>query len=632
MVASPRAPAHQNMSQTVSASDGEQMSAKGRNLVFRVSASVTSVAVWLFAYRGLLDYNPLARSKIRLDGVEGAFFSPADSDPTMIFILMGFLLIRRRNSMLRAFRSHSPLAGAIALLAGSSGLHFWAMYVDVPELLIPSLSLMLLGSGVLFCGAHGGRILLLPAVFLMLAYRPPGLWINGIIHPLQRLVVYASGKILDFVGIASLSSGDMISALGRLFQVIESCAGLRSIETLLMASIIYGEIMGCPRRIRFLLIAASPLVALAINELRVLTMIFNPHSAFATVHTLQGIAMIVVGVLIISGLDRIFERWIPADAKGLGDPPISERHEPIPFALALPRIAALGGLLLALGVTSWATGTWTPERSTLPALSTFPASYAGWKVAGRGLDKEFLGSVGYSQWIKRAYTRQGREVTLFIASNDRLNPRSSLLSRKNAFLGRGWQKVETAGIDLLREPTDANQRAEISIQSMPFSGSNAPAMLVYSWYEGIDSLPYELIRSALVLDRGPPRRPGRAIVVRVSTPIPADGVHAAEETLHEFLTLIGADLAKIIVPDAKGEPIGVRFSERMPNSSQVRRFDLVERSQMENATGRESSWISCRTLPGSRPSRRHEASFSLSPSRLSTPFSNCPPPSALLWA
>ena len=75
-------------------------------------------------------------------------------------------------------------------------------------------------------------------------------------------------------------------------------------------------------------------------------------------------------------------------------------------------------------------------------------------------------------------------------------------------------------------------------------------MLVYSWYEGIDSLPYEWIRSALVLDRGPLQRHGRAIFVRVSTPIPADGVHAAEEILSEFLTLISADLAKIVVPDA----------------------------------------------------------------------------------
>jgi exosortase len=541
----------------VSASHIEKMSLKlkGKNLIFWVAASVGSVAVWLFAYRGLLDYNPLARSKIRLHGIEGAFFSPADSDPTLIFVLTGFLLFQRRNAILQSFRSRPPLAGAITLLAGSSGLHLWAMYVGAPELLIPSLGLMLLGGGTLLCGARGGRILLLPAVFLMLAYRPPGLWINGIIHPLQRLVVYASGETLDFVGIESLTSGDMIAALGRVFQVIESCAGLRSIETLLMASIIYGEIMGCPRRIRFLLIAASPLVALVTNELRVLTMIFNPDSAFASVHTLQGIAMIVVGVLIISGLDRIFERWIPVGVGGLGDSPTSDGHEPIPFVLVLPRIAALVGLLLALGITSWATGTWTPARSTLPALSTFPASFAGWEVAGRRLDREFTGSVGYSQWIRRSYTHQGREVTLFVASNDRLNPRSSLLSRRNALLGRGWQKHEDTGISLLRDPTDANRRAEISIQSTPFPDSSAPAMLVYSWYEGIGSLPQELIRSALALDRGPLRRPGRAIVVRVSTPIPAAGVHAAEETLDEFLVLINADLARIIVPDAEGEPI-----------------------------------------------------------------------------
>jgi hypothetical protein len=112
-------------------------------------------------------------------------------------------------------------------------------------------------------------------------------------------------------------------------------------------------------------------------------------------------------------------------------------------------------------------------------------------------------------------------------------------------------------------------------------------MLVYSLYEGIDSLPYEWIRSALVLDRGPLQRHGRAIFVRVSTPIPAAGVHAAEEILSEFLTLISADLAKIVVPDAWTTPgPSRRLADRMPSSSLVRPFGLVAKRRLENTAFR----------------------------------------------
>ncbi len=70
---------------------------------------------------------------------------------------------------------------------------------------------------------------------------------------------------------------------------------------------------------------------------------------------------------------------------------------------------------------------------------------------------------------------------------------------------------------------------------------------VYSWFEGFDSFGVELVRSVLGLDRSPLRRPGRALALRLSTPIGrGPGAEAAaEQRLREFTSLLRRGLQKV---------------------------------------------------------------------------------------
>jgi exosortase len=498
-------------------------------------------AATAFAYRGLLAYDPLAETKGHIDGVEAFFFSPTDSNPTLIFALMGLFLFTRRHRLLVSVTGRSSFPLALPLLAAASALCVWAHYVRAPELLVPSLSLMLLGAGALWGGRAGARSLLVPAAFLMLAYRPPGLWINQIIYWLQGLVVHSTDMILRGIGIESQTSGDMILAMDRVFHVIETCAGLRSIETMLMTAVVYGEIMGCTRLRAGLLIVLAPFVGMLSNQIRVLSLVFNPYSSLASVHTLQGLVMIVAGVLMLAALDALFRRLLPGDRSPRPSERVSARRVPKLLAHGRLRFASQWLLLVALGLANSAIGTWDPASVTLPRLSSFPPSFAGWQASGRPLDKEFVGSVGYSEWVNRRYRKGDGEVFLFMASDDRLEPRVSLLSPKNELLGGGWQIAHSAEIAQLGLARGVSASVQVT-------RAHPASFLVFYWYEDVASLPSEALRSALVLDRGSLRRPQRAVVLRASTQITAAGLGEALRTLDEFLALSEEPLARILAP------------------------------------------------------------------------------------
>ena len=73
-----------------------------------------------------------------------------------------------------------------------------------------------------------------------------------------------------------------------------TCSGLRSMQTLAWASLLHAELMQLDPRRAFLLLAAAPVVAFAVNGLRVITIILNPTSEVIGVHTTQGIVALVI--------------------------------------------------------------------------------------------------------------------------------------------------------------------------------------------------------------------------------------------------------------------------------------------------------------------------------------------------
>jgi exosortase len=492
------------------------------------------IGLLLLAYAGLVGWEPSAGSMRYESDAEAAFFNPSQKNPTLIFVLTAWLF-GRRLPRLAASATATPWAipGLLGLLAAAAAC-VWAHYVETFELLIPSLSLMLLSGSLVIGGIGGFRIMRTPALFLLLAWPLPGVVLNQILFPLQLMTASATSTILHVFGMKAVTLGDFILTQGRIFHVIESCAGLRTIETLLMSAVLYAEVFGWRGWRATTLILMAPPIGMLVNQTRVLWIVLMPGSHLASVHTLQGIVMIVVGVLFLAALD-----WV----LGLLSKRIPSRPGPEPSAtpgrLVVSRasLAALAAILAVTASTNFLLAPWEEERERLPRLASLSPVLDDWKTqGGLKLEQEFMGSVGFSQWVHRSYESGDEVVELFLAGDDRRDPRSSLISKKLWYPGPGYRDEQAWSIEF-----DGTSAIALVLRS---AERRVLSVLVFL---DVESLGRESLRSLLALDRGPWRRPGQALVLRLTTEIPPEetGIEPARERLLRLYDLARPQLREL---------------------------------------------------------------------------------------
>jgi exosortase len=456
-------------------------------------------------------------------GVEDALFEPASSSPILIFGVFGLLMYGRRSGIRRfVVAGRGRIGLALPFLGLAIALASWSTHVGEPALLVPAFASFLLGLAAVLGGAPFVRYILLPACFTLLAVPLPAFVVNLVIYPLQLATAHASYHVLDVLGAEPAILGVRFHALGRTFQVIESCAGLRSILTALMASIVYADLMVPDRRRVCLLVPTGMAIAFAMNILRVIVIVSIPSQELADDHSAQGIVAIVATVLLLAGVDRL-------TAPLFGDPPQSSPYPdrigagsgasgPVRW-LAVVATSALGAIAVLV------TPVWDePGMRSYPYVS-LPYTIDGWTASNLKVDREFLGTVDFDERIYRRYEQGGLAMDLFVAIDQRLDPRRSLLSPKTALLGSAVRVDARAPL-----PATSMHPAGEELRVSTLDGP----MLMWTWVEGHAGFWEELVRSLLVLDRGVWRRSEDVIVVHVATPM-GPSVEATRRRIEEFL-------------------------------------------------------------------------------------------------
>lgn len=491
----------------------------------RATASrlAASTRAWLAVGAGLavLGYAPLLRwaasSGAGVD-VERVMFRPEASSPELLLAMTAWLVYRRWQTLCaraRAGRS-APWLG-LPLLVAAIGVAAWARYVSAPELGILSLFAGGLGAGALLGGLPLARALLVPALFLLLALPWPGALANAAIQRLQEITVVTTDAALGLMGIESMSFGDLIYTQNRVFHVIESCSGFRFQHTLMMASVLYLDLFYRSRAQAVVILLLTPLLAIVMNTLRVLTIIFNPSSDIATVHTLQGLVVIVLAVLLLHAFDHgVLARLLPTD------PPRRRRRVRGPGSPLAARLAVLAGLA-ALALVPIVLTPWQPAARTPAPWLRLPEQVPGWRHENLRLDREFLGSVAYTQRIHRRYASPDGQVDVLVGLDDHLDPRRSAQSRKNALPGSGHRIVRRAPVEIPAPAAVTAEEIETSTLRERF--------LIHWWTVGSRGLLTESLRGLLHLDRGPLRDPSDYLVFRFTTPIRGGDVAAARARL-----------------------------------------------------------------------------------------------------
>lgn len=159
----------------------------------------------------------------------------------------------------------------------------------------------------------------LPAILALAFLMPvPGRLRQEIAVPLQEVSAQLSQSLLDLFGVVVERSGNLLVINGHQVAVAEACNGMRMVSALALLS--YAFVFSVPMRhpVRVLLLAASPIVALVVNIIRLVPTVLaygnlSPGTA-DLLHDVSGWAVLGLAVLMLWGLLMLL-RWfeVPID-------------------------------------------------------------------------------------------------------------------------------------------------------------------------------------------------------------------------------------------------------------------------------------------------------------------------------
>ncbi|MGH0028895.1 MAG: exosortase/archaeosortase family protein [Myxococcota bacterium] len=490
-----------------------------------------------FAHRGLLTLAPRTSLEVPLSAeVESFFFEPSDTSPLLVLGFVGWMLWRRLPRLRRTLGHAGPPAVTAALGVAGLAVFLWSLRTASYDLQAIALFFEGLAVAHAFGGRPALRIELVPAALLVFAVPIPAPLLNEVVWRFQLWTAEYAGFLLYLIGQPALVSGDQILRSDQVFQIIEACSGLRTVETLAMLSVLMIDLFRRRGLHAALLIAAALPVAFVINGFRALTLIFNPHSDVVAIHNAQGIVMLLGGVLLLYALDGGLERLLPQRP-----PPRHRRAEGEPRRASLRRAwwvsgAFVAGLvLLSLAVTPWS----RRPTPTDPPGSVLPLALEGWKGVERPPDRMFLGLASFAHILNRDYELRGQKVNVFVGVAGLGQRFRSFHSPKTRLPTTGWIVEERR-----RERRDGRVVEVLQVRR------GTRRLLIHHWRQGTGGFWAETVRSFLGLETSPFHRSEVPVVVRLTTPVLASqaGVELAEERLRAWEALLEAPLKQMGAP------------------------------------------------------------------------------------
>jgi EpsI family protein len=468
------------------------------------------VAAGAVAYRELLWFET---HRTLSEDLEEFFFAPSQGVAPLVVLLSAWLFYRRAGRLASLPRSSDGALLGLVLLATGAVLYAWATLTGSPDLLVPSLALVGLATAALWKGPAAARAVLLPAAFLVFAMPLPAPLANEIVFRLQIATTELTGVLLTLLRVPHHVAGEQILRTHQTFSVIESCSGLRSIETLAMVAVLMADLFRRSTLHAWLLFLAAPPIAFFLNGWRAVALILNPHSQLVAVHNLQGIAILLGGLVVLFALDGVLER--AERGRRTGAPPASPPPPPAESTVrADPRLpAAVSLALVALALASIALPRFESPPPEPLQLSDQLALGVG-ELFSQELetDRLFLGSAGFREIAARRFRRQDHPVDVFVGVGWRNGRARSALSPKTALPGSGWilEAEETLSL-----PPDGRE-----IRSLLYRTATQ-RLLVYHWYEGSLGLALETARSLAAVDASPLGRGPEIVAVRIATDVEA---------------------------------------------------------------------------------------------------------------
>ena len=510
--------------------------ASGASVRLAIGSAFAAAAV---AYHELFWYAP---QKSLSEELEQLFFFPSQSVAPLVVLLSAWLLYRRARRLRSLPAAPAPWLGS-ACLAAAGLLHLWATLTSAPDLLVPSLGLAAFALAALWKGRAALRVVLLPVLFLLFAMPLPAPLLNEVVFRLQLSTADLTGALLSLLRVPHHVAGEQILRTNQTFSVIETCSGLRSIETLAMVAILMADLFGRTRWHALLLVIAAPPLGFFLNGWRAVTLILNPHSELVAIHNLQGVAILLGGLVLLYLLDGALEKLAPGLGAERGTPEAarsSDAPEPAIGDRLRRRLFAVAAVLGVLAIASLVLPRFDTALPEGLQLSARLASGIG-DLFSKELetDRVFLGNAGFRDSVTRRFERGGHAVDVFAGVGWRPGRARSPLSPKTALPGSGWI--------LESEQTRVLAPDGREVRLLLFR-SGTQTLLAYHWYEGSSGLVAETLRTLSALDASPLRRSGEIIALRITTDVDgpvASGLPPAVDRLDSFYVELRAVIDRL---------------------------------------------------------------------------------------
>lgn len=265
-----------------------------RDLATGVAFSGLAVAILLPAWHDIL------RLGIRDEELSYVLLAP---------VMIGWLAYVRRG-LLSKCRARGGWVGLLILALGWA-VYSYGYFAD-PVLWRAGAVVIAIGA---FAAAAGSDVLLrfapvFAACIFLVPVSPDGRFHVAV--PLQTATARATQTLCDLLGLYVDRSGNMLSINGVDVTVAEACNGMRMVFTLFMVCYVVAFTARLRPTLRVLLLACSPLVAIAANVLRLVPTVWMFGNASVSraqkFHDVSGWVMTVVAFVILLTTFTLIQR------------------------------------------------------------------------------------------------------------------------------------------------------------------------------------------------------------------------------------------------------------------------------------------------------------------------------------
>lgn len=261
-----------------------------------------------------------------------------------------------------------------------------------------------------------------PVCFFLVAVSWPVRFENGVTQGLMQRLAGLTAEILNWAGVSATPQGNLIRLASGVVGVDEACSGVRSLQSMLMASLFLGELNRFSLFGRFGLVLGGLALAVAFNLLRALWLVtIAIHQGMAALekwHDSAGFSILALSFISLYLLVRFFRKRAPAPVATH----VTKSWRPLPAG-------ALGALAGWLALTEIGTELWYrvhenptavahawavrwPEQA--PGFKNLPVSPSVSSALGCNEGRQAVwGSPGGAQWEMFAFRwYPGRTSTL----------------------------------------------------------------------------------------------------------------------------------------------------------------------------------------------------------------------------